>query len=500
MRRLAFLSDNDVERIIDAALIVLEKVGMHIGSPRVLERVGDHDGAVVDRDRVTMRRSLVERCLKTTPSAITVYGQDDRQPLRLTGDNIHYVPDSSVPYIYDTRVRGCRQALAQDFVDLLKVGNRCENIDFVSGSLVVSDVPKPVTAAYRSFLCLLYSPKPLFTSAFGTDDIVIIHELFCAMAGGREAFDRRPIGLIGLNPSSPLGLTEIVASNLAYCAENNLSTMLIPIPLAGGSSPVTLAGTLVQHTAENLGALVVSQCIRPGHGLLFGGGPSIMDMRKGTACQASPEAVMMGASIGQIAKRLNLPCATNAGRADSKRVDYQAGQESGSALTLMALAGINMIRGAGMVEYANVMSPEKMLLDNEVCGMAKRITRGVDVSEETLALDVILERGTTTQGFMSAPHTLKWFRTEAHLPSGVIDRGTRREFEESNGMDAYARARARMDVILAEYQPRTVDSDRVAEATRIISAYAKKHGMERLPITDLCDAGGMEKVARHGTR
>jgi len=485
VKRLAFLKDAEIDRIIDAAFAVLDKVGIHVGDERALKRVGDHDGATVADGRVMMRRSLVERCLKTTPAAITVYGQDDREPLRLTGDNVHYLPDSSVTYVYDTRVRGCRQAMTKDMVDLIKVGNRCNYIDFVSGSLVVNDVAKPVAAAYRSFLCMLFSPKPLFTSALSTDDIAVTHELLSAVAGGREALERRPIAVIGLNPSSPLGLTEIVAVNLAYCAEHNLPTMLIPIPLAGGSSPVTLAGTLVQHTAENLGSLVVSQCFRPGHGLLFGGGPSIMDMRKGTACQASPEAVMMGASIGQIAKRLKLPCATNTGRADSKRVDYQAGQESGSALTLMALAGINMIRGSGNVEYANVMSPEKLLLDNEICGMAKRMVRGIDVSEEALALDVILERGTTTQGFMSAPHTLKWFRTEAHLPSEIVDRGTRREFEESNGMDAYARARVRMDAILAEYKPRSTNADRITEAIRVIAAYAKKHGMDRLPVTEL---------------
>ena len=217
-QRLAFLSDTDVDRIIDAAFAVLDKVGIHIGDDRTLKHVGDHDGATVANGRVTMRRSLVERCLRTAPAAITVYGQDDREPLRLTGENVHYLPDSSVPYVYDTRVRGCRQAVTKDMVDLIKVGNRCDHIDFVSGSLVVSDVAKPVAAAYRSFLCLLFSPKPLFTSAFGTDDIAVIHELLSAVAGGREALERRPLAVIGINPTSPLGLTEVVAINLAYCA------------------------------------------------------------------------------------------------------------------------------------------------------------------------------------------------------------------------------------------------------------------------------------------
>ncbi|MDP6708366.1 MAG: trimethylamine methyltransferase family protein [Alphaproteobacteria bacterium] len=483
--RLTFLNDEELDRIIDGAFEVLARVGVHIGSERVMDIVASQTGARRDGERVTLSRDLVERCLETCPAEVRLYRQDRDEPIVLAGDAVNFVAGSTVPYIYDPDSIGLREATSRDLVNHTKVIDRCDHIDMQSGSFVPSDVPKPIVSAYRYYLALLYSPKPMFSGAFGTDDIAVIWGVMAALAGGEKELAERPIALLCVNPSSPLGLTEVVAENAAFLAEKNFPCLMIPIPLAGGSSPVTLAGTLVQHTAENLATLVVSQTVRPGAPVIFGGGPSIMDMRKGTACQAASEAIMMGAAIGQIAKRLKLPSSTNTGRADSKCVDYQAGEESGAALTAMALARINLIRGSGTLEYANVVSTEKLLIDNEICGMAKRLIRPIDTGDEALALDVILERGTTTTGFLSSPHTLKWFRSEFFQPSDIIDRGQRREFEAQGSKDAFGRAQVGVQQILAEYTPRQIDAERKREADRIIAAYAKQHGMDQLPVTEL---------------
>ncbi len=476
------LSESEVGKIIDGALDVLVMVGLHIGSNSVLKMIAEQDGARLQGDRVLINRDLVESCLKTAPSEIRIFPQESSHPLVLADDNIHFVAGSVVPYIYDEQVQGLRQPTAGDLIEHIKVLNQCEHIDFQSGSFVISDVPKPITSAYRFYLSLLYSPKPMFGGAFSTDDLKVIKELLAVVAGGAKQLAAKPNAVIATNPSSPLGLTEIVAENLVFCAEHKLPAMLIPIPLAGGSSPVTLSGTLVQHSAEVLGTLVVSQLASPGAPVIFGGGPSIMDMQKGTACQASTEAVIMGAAIGQIAKHLQLPSATNTGRADSKRVDYQAGEESGVALTLMALAGINMIRGAGTLEFANVVSKEKLLIDNEICGMAHRMVRPSDISENALALDVIFERATSSDGYLSAAHTFDTFRDEFFFPSALIDRGTRREFEEKGSKDTYARAVKEVKNILEADVPREVDPSMEAELDQIMTAFAQQFGAEKLPI------------------
>ncbi|MDP6269099.1 MAG: trimethylamine methyltransferase family protein [Alphaproteobacteria bacterium] len=483
--RLTFLSEAETDRIIDGAFEVLGHVGVHVGSDRVLDMLTGQSGVERDGERLRLGRDLLEGCLKTCPSEVRLYRQDRDAPIVLAGDEVNFVAGSTVPYVYDPDTEGLREATSRDLVNHTKIIDRCDHIDLQSGSFVPSDVPKPIVSAYRYYLALLYSPKPMFSGAFGTDDIAVIWGVMAALAGGDKALSQRPIALLCVNPSSPLGLTDVVAENAVFLAEKNFPTLMIPIPLAGGSSPVTLAGTLVQHTAENLATIVVSQTVRAGAPVIFGGGPSIMDMRKGTACQAASEAIIMGAAIGQIAKRLGLPSSTNTGRADSKCVDYQAGEETGAALNAMALARINLIRGSGTLEYANVISTEKLLIDNEICGMAKRLIRPIDTSDEALALDVIIERGATTTGFLSSPHTLKWFKDECFLPSDLIDRGQRREFEAQGSKDAFGRARARVAEILADYTPRQIDPERKREADRIIAAYAAQHGMDQLPVTEL---------------
>jgi trimethylamine--corrinoid protein Co-methyltransferase len=480
--RIAVLSDSDLEKIIDGAFTILEKVGIHIGHSRVLNMLGSKEGVRIDGNRAKFKCDLIETCIKMAPSEIHLFYQDRDEPLVLARDEVNFVAGSVSPYVYDPGQKVLREATSKDLVEHIKILNHCEYIDFQSGAYVVSDVPKPITSSYRYYLSLLYSPKPMFGGAFGTKDIHVIKEMLVVLAGGEKALQERPITVVPTNPSSPLGITEVVAENISFCAEHHIPIMLVPIPLTGGSSPVTLAGTLVQHTAENLGALVVAQCIRQGAQVIFGGGPSIMDMRRGTACMASTESVLMGISISQIAKKLNLPCATNTGCADSKRVDYQAGEESGIALTLMALAGINMIRGAGEMEYKSVVSKEKLLLDNEVCGMARRMLRSIETSEEALAIDLILDRASSSDGFLSAPHTLKYFKAESFSPSGLIDRGYRREFEEQGCKDAFERTAAKITKILKEYKPREFDTGKKKEMDRIILSHARQYGMDKLPV------------------
>jgi trimethylamine--corrinoid protein Co-methyltransferase len=479
------LSDTEVDKIIERSLTVLEKVGIHIGSSRVLQMVGAVKGATLIEDRVRFNRNRVEECLKQAPSEIKIYRQDRTEPFILGGDRVHYVAGSVAPYIYDIKVKALREPITNDLIEHIKVLNHCDYIDFQSGSYVLNDVPKAITSSYRYYLSLLYSPKPMFGGAFGKDDLKVIRDMLVVVSGGEKELQNRPIVVVATNPSSPLGLTEIVAENIVFCARQKLPVMHIPIPLAGGSSPITLAGTLVQHTAEVLGAVVVSQSALPGAPVIFGGGPSIMDMQKGTACQSSTEAVIMGASTAQIAKRLGLPCATNTGRADSKLVDYQAGEESGIALTLMALAGINMIRGAGTLEFANVVSKEKLLIDNEICGMAKRLIRPMDISENALALNIIFEQATSSDGYLSSPHTFEMFRNEFYFPSSLIDRGSRREFEKQDSKDVYERAIDKVKKIVAEHTVREIDIEKKVELDKIITAHAKQYGMNQLPVTEI---------------
>ena len=477
------LSKKDISIIIDKAITLLSQMGIYVGSDSVIRILQEHDGIKVPKANIVMMTGeTVEKCLKSVPSSLTIDPQDNLETIRIEGDNFYYVADSVGKSILDWKTRKVRKPTSKDLVEHIKVLNECSNISIQSVALLCSDVPMEITNTYRWYVSLLYSPKPMFGGFWDKEDFFIIKDMLTVLAGSDRELRERPMAVHGLNPFSPLGLTDIVAEHLVNAANAMLPVMLVPIPLAGGSSPVTLAGTLVQNTAENLGALVVSQLANPGAPLLFGGGPSIMDMRKGTAAQASIEAVLLSCGIGAIGKHLGLPTGTNVGRADSKLEDYQAGQESTSGLTLAALAGINMIRGSGALEYCNLISLEKLLLDNEVCGMATRLARGIMISDDTLALSSIKENARSDTGYMDTEHTLRWFRSELHMPSNLIDRTTRCEFEENQEKNAQERASDRIEMILANYQVRELDEDKKKELDKLMLNHAKKYGMNTLPV------------------
>jgi len=487
--KIEILGSDKIDIIIEKAITILVDSGIFVGSQKVVDNLREHNGIeIVQGNIAKIRKDTIENCVNSAPSSFTVYQQDSLDPIYIGGNEVNYVAGSLGQSIVDRKTHMRRKPVSNDLVEHIKVLNKCDNITFQSGSYLLSDVPREITSSYRFYLSILYSPKPMFGGAWNTEDFIYIKEMLAVIAGNEEKLKRKPQAVICVNPSSPLGLTEIVAENIVGCSKASLPAMLVPIPLAGGSSPVTLAGTLVQHTAENLGGLVVSQLFNPGAPLLFGGGPGILEMRKGTACQATTEAVMLGSAIGAIGKKLGLPTASSIGRADSKCVDYQAGEESGINLTLMALAGINMIRGSGSLEYCDVVSMEKLLLDNEICGMAKRLARGIEFSADTLAVELIKERGLgySSEGYVGAEHTRKWFKSEILMPSEIIDRSTRREFEETGEKDSRKRAEDRIERILTDYEPREFDPDKKKELDTIMKRHAQKYGMDKLPISEIC--------------
>lgn len=190
-------------------------------------------------------------------------------------------------------------------------------------------------------------------------------------------------------------------------AHAGIPVMTIPMPLPGANAPITLAGTLTEHTAESLSGIVVTQLLNPGTPVLYGGGAILLDMRHGISCIGAIETHLLGVGYNQIGKTLGLPTASNIGKSDSKRVDSQSGLESGIGIMLAALSRINLIRGPGMLAFANCQSLEKLVIDNNICGMALRFLKGIKCNEEK----------------SSPGERYEWGRKQAQLGIGRARRG-----------------------------------------------------------------------------
>ena len=299
-------------------------------------------------------------------------------------------------------------------------------------------------------------------------------------AGSREELAKKPQAIFDVCPSPPLIWSKFGAGNLIELARAGVPAEMVSMPLAGAAAPVTLLGSVVQHAAESISGITIHQLAKAGSPIVWGGAPAIFDMRKGSTPMGAIETAMIDVSYAQVGKSLNIPTHCYLGATESKVVDAQAGLESGMSALVGALAGINMISGAGMLDFLACHSPEKLTIDAEAIGMAKRMLEGVSARTETLATAMF--EGINFKGdFLKQRVTRELFSEEQYLPSEVIDRDSIRGWQQAGRMDTFARAKIRTKKLLDEYQRPEMDADKEKELIRMVETLAKKAGMNRLP-------------------
>ncbi len=475
------LSQEMVEGIVAEAIGILERIGISVENEEVLALLAEA-GARIDKGkrRTYVPEELVKKSLETAPSSVKVYDRDGSLKMDLTGDEIHFVPGSAALYIWDFQTRRPREAVAQDYLDYAILVDHLPNLSAQSTAIVPSDVPEAIKESYRLYLSLLHGEKPIVTGTFAKEGFLPMFEMLVAVRGSKEKLAERPLAIFDICPSPPLKWGEWGCQSLIDCASNRIPCELVPMPLAGATAPITLSGALVQHTAEALSGVVITQVVRPGSPVIYGGSPAIFDMKEGTTPMGAIETLMIDSAYAQIGKHLGLPTHSYMGLSDSKTLDSQSGLESGVGTILAALSGVNLISGAGMMGLENCQSLEKLVIDNEICGMALRLVEGVTQREGSRAEEVIkecIEKGE----LLSHPHTLKWFREELLFPGSVVDRKEIPAWEKEGGKNSDERARSEVEKILSSHSPRPLGEDVQKELRGIMEGEARTRGMDKLP-------------------
>jgi trimethylamine--corrinoid protein Co-methyltransferase len=281
-------------------------------------------------------------------------------------------------------------------------------------------------------------------------------------------------------PSPPLTWSEFACRNVVDLGRAGVPAELISMPLAGVAAPVTLVGAIVQHAAETMAGVVLHQLAAPGAPIVWGGAPTIVDMRTGATPMGAIETAMIDSGYAAAGKSLGLPTHGYLGATDSKVIDAQAGLETGMTALLGGLAGIDMISGAGMLDFLLAQSPEKLVLDAEVIGMVQRLLRGVTVPTETLATGFFAQAGPEGR-FLELEDTRRLFRTEQYLPSKVIDRTSRRAWLDAGALDAFGRARVRVEELLATPRDIGLDPSVAAAMAARVRAAGEPYGLRSLP-------------------
>ncbi len=468
------LSNDEVQMIHATSIKVLEKIGVEIENENAM-KIFAEAGAHVDSEkkRVLISEELVKEALEKVPSEVRLFGFDGKHDLVFAEKNVYFNPGSTALYMLDRETMKMRRPVSKDFADFVRLTDYLEYIQAQSTAMTVSDVSDSVVDRFRFYVILKNSVKPIIAGAFTIEGLYDMKHMLEIVVGGEEVLRKRPCLLMDVCPSPPLKWSKMTSQNLIDSAKFDIPIEIIPAPQLGSTAPATLAGLLVQHNAEFLSGLVMSQLVNAGVPVIYSGSPSLMDMRYGTGCVGNIEVAMLSAGYAQIARAYGIPSGAYLGISETKIIDAQTGLESANGLIIGTLAGINCITGPGMLGFENCQSFEKLVIDNEICGMALRMVKDIIVNDETLAFELIKKVGPGGH-FLSEKHTLKWFQTEEYLSSLVIDKISKPKWESTGAKDTMKRAGELVDRILAAHHPKPLTPDKEKELDSFMAEILKR--------------------------
>ncbi|MBN2559344.1 MAG: trimethylamine methyltransferase family protein [Phycisphaerae bacterium] len=480
-----FLSDELVKHIVAEARTILCELGVEIHNDGILSMLSDH-GANVDagKGRVFLVDDIIDRALAAAPRSFKLYDVLGRETHDLSGHNVHFTPGSAAINVLDHDTNKIRPPTTRDYVKYAKLVSRLDNIASQSTAFIPADVHQNISDSYRLFLSLMFCEKPVVTGAFTVDAFNVMKDLQIAVRGTKEELKAKPLAIFSCCPTAPLRWSDVTSQNVVDCANHSIPVEYISMPLSGFVAPVTLVGTLVQHTAETLSGVIISQLANPGTPVLYGGSPAIFDVRYETTPMGAVETMMIDCAYNEIGKHLGLPTQAYISLSDAKRLDAQAGLETSMGATLAALAGINNISGPGMLDFESCISLEKLVLDNEICGMALRLVRGIEPKEDFPALPRF-EELLKDQHLLISKHTRRYLKEEHFFPGPAIDRANRSRWQEEGGLTLRERAHGEVERLVAGYESSRLPDDIKAELTRLMQGEARRYGMGSLPHSSL---------------
>ena len=462
-----------VERILGEAFQLIEDPGVRV-APYVVDMLRSA-GVTVEEGVAHIPEALARRSVELAPREFSLYDRTGKPAVRYGGDQVHFDPGSSCLNILDPKTQQSRPAQSDDLVRLVKVAEMLPQFAAQSTAMVCNDVPQEVGDWYRLLLVLWYSDKPMVTGAFSASSLHTLLELLVIESGGSEALRQKPRAVFDVCPSPPLNWSEFASQNLVDLARAGVPAEIVSMPLAGATAPVTLAGSVVQHAAECISGITIHQLAEPGAPIVWGGAPAIFDMRTGKTPMGAIESAMLDMACSQVGKYLGLPTHAYLVAGDGKAVDAQVEMESGISAVLGALAGINMISGAGMLDFLACHSIEKLVIDAEAIASAQRLIEGIEPRGESLAVAMFAQTGLHGD-FLKLKETRALFRKEQHFPSAVIDRGA-----SGFAADILGRARERVEELVVGYRRPEISSEWEQEMLAFAEREGRKAGLAELP-------------------
>ncbi len=459
------LSDGEVTAVEDAVLHLLETLGLSQAIPSMIDRVVAQGGRYTQGKRLLFPRALVLRALKEARRDIVLCGQDPAHDLDLSGARVHMSSGGGAPGVFDLEDGHYRDGALKDLYDAARICDAMENIHHFSRSIVARDIEDTaVMDINTAYACLMGTSKHVSVSVTEPQTVQELAALCYQLAGDEAAFRARPfLTVMVCHVVPPMRFAEDACETLEAAVLAGFPVQLISAGQAGATSPATIAGSLVQAVAETLAGLVFARLVDPEVRAIFAPKPLVADLRTGSMCGGGGEQAILMAAAAQMGRHYDLPTSSIAGNTDAKTLDAQFGSEKCLAVTLAAHAGSNLItQSCGMQASLLGVSLEAYVADNDMLGNILRTLRGVEVTADNIAADVIDSVCRGEGHYLGQTHAFERMKSDYFYPH-IGDRRTPRDWEGDGSSTVGERAREVARRVIATHFPAHVDDEKDAQ-------------------------------------
>lgn len=424
------LNEDQLSLIHTATLEVLEKTGVTVTHKKGLEIYAD-TGCVIDKDRVRIPPNVVEKAISTAPKHVILGNRDVSEKVLLEGANTYFGATIDCVNYLDPVTEEVSESRSEHVITMAKLVDALDNYDWIMTLGIARDISEKIADRVVARIALEHCSKPVIVSCNDEESLKEAYEMAVLCRGGKESFQKAPLlGTLNCTISPLTHDDHLVAKNI-FAAENDIPIVHYSGMQLGASFPATLASGIVMGSAESLSGLVLQQAINPGAPFVFGSFITVMDMKTTIFSYGAIEMTMMVGGMSQLAQRYGLPFFSTAGCTDSKQVDIQAAVEGSLQDLVMATVGGGLVHDTHCwLDHGSTLSPTYLVLGQEILTIVKKFTQGIEVSPETLAIDLIDKIGPGGT-FLMDPHTMKNFksvlysdlfkRTKARAPGSPIE-------------------------------------------------------------------------------
>ena len=463
---LRVLSERQIKEIHWASLEVLERTGLVIKHPKMLEALAGAGGRI-EGDRVRLPAPLVEDCLRRAPKRLVLGRRNGERRVFLQGGYSWFGPSLDCVDFLDP-VDGRRSPFhLRHCAANARILDALPNFEWSMIIGMAGDCHPRLADRLAAKAALTNTEKPLVFCSSDAESLKAVYEMALVITDGRRNFDQAPLVVHYSEPISPLSYYGPSLDKIIFCCEHRLPLIILSAPQAGGTGPASLVGSLVLGNAESLSGLVMAQVLAPGTPFIYGIQSTIMDMRSTVFTYGSAEQALMSSAVSQLAAFYGLPLFGTAGSTDSKYIDPQAGLEATFQCLASAASGSGLVHDCGSwLDHGSLASPEYMVLMNEIIFMVRQFMKGLPVNRESLAVEIIDQVG-PGGNYLRLPSTRRICREMFY--SKLFDRS----MAEKPGHPKFGERLRSMTLDLMNHQPAPLDPEKARELDRMEESWRK---------------------------